>query len=132
MGATGDGGHGGEQGEEGIELTQRLLHPLGFAERHLDVATGQAEPALGEASGERFAVAEVTERSEVDPGVPGAGDRVEQLQRLGDVRVDADGHLECAVADRRVGDRDPGREFARMLFAGGLMLLFPSPTWARG
>ena len=93
-----------EQVEQRVELSERRLELRRLAEGQLDVAAGQPEPALGQPPRQQIAGAQVSGRTQVDALVPGRGDGVEQRDGIGDVRVDADGDLEGAVADRRVGE----------------------------
>ncbi len=64
--------------------------------------------ALVQARGQLGRAAEVAERAEVDTRISRGLDIVEQLQRLGHERIDADRDLERAVAAGRVRDRDRG------------------------
>ena len=55
-------------------------------------------------SRELVALAEVAGRAEVGARVAGGADRLEDALGVGDGEVGADGHLEGAVGERRVGD----------------------------
>ncbi len=70
------------------------------------VRTGQAQATLGELGAEVFGAAQVADRAEIDAGVTGGGHLVQDGVAVRNIRVESDGDLERAVADRRVRDDD--------------------------
>ena len=76
--------------------------------RQLEVRAGQAEIARGQALAQLVVAAEEADRPQVDPGIAGGRDRVEDADAVGHVRIDAHGQLERAIADGSVGDDDAG------------------------
>src|SRR2546426_1559885 len=98
--------HAVEDIEETTQLVQRGWHPIRFGERHRDVAAGEGKATAVKAIRQLAAMSEVARRPEVDAGVPGARNRIEPRQRIGDIRIDADRDLEGTEGDRRAGDGD--------------------------
>ena len=94
--------------EDGIERRQGATKGLVIRIRQLEVRAGQAELARGQALAQLRVAAEVAHGPKVDAGVAGRRHLVEDVDAVGHVRIDADGQLERAVADRGVGDDDAG------------------------
>jgi hypothetical protein len=98
-----------ERVEQLVERRHGALQRLRIGVRQLDVGADEPEAAAGQALTQLRATAEEPDRAEIDPGIARGRDLVQHVEGRRDVRVDPDGHLEGAVADRRVGEGDPGR-----------------------
>ena len=114
--AVGQRGPRRRPGQVGPHRVERVQHGVQLAGSACSSAPGSAygsstyaparpEAALGQQLAEPLAVAEVSDRAEVDAGVACRGHLVEDARPARHVRVLADGQLERAVADRGVRHR---------------------------
>src|SRR5207253_8264535 len=83
-----------------------LVQRVRLAEADGDVTADEIQPAPLEPLAQLRPLAEVPGRSELRAFVARVRHRVENHQRVRDIRKDADRYLESAVATRRVGDAD--------------------------
>src|SRR3989441_3005905 len=94
-----------EDVQQRLQTGHVCLEIVVAGERECQVAAGQPQVSFAKPGPELAATSEVAGRTEVDSGVPGAGDLVEHGQRPRHVGI-VEGDLERAVAARCVGDRD--------------------------